>query len=204
MQKKYTILSKQRCYSGFLKLDKYRLTHELYQGGESQPLTRELLERGHAVAVLLYDPQTDEVVLTEQFRIGALKNPEGAWILEIVAGMIDEGESAISVAQRETFEETGCTLLDLIKIGVFLVSPGGCSETITLFCGRVDSTTAKGIHGLIEEGEEIKVVKMSFNQALEKVESGIINTYSSVVALQWLHIHKKHAFQTVFTKQISQ
>ena len=65
------ILEKTRVYDGFFKIDRYRLRHRLHAGGWSGVMTREVFERGHAAAVLPYDPERDAVVLIEQFRIGA-------------------------------------------------------------------------------------------------------------------------------------
>jgi ADP-ribose pyrophosphatase len=190
MDKKFKILNKQHCYSGFFQLDKYTLQHDLYQGGETKPLVRELFERGHAVAVLLYDPVLDEVVLTEQFRIGALSNATGAWLLEIVAGMIEPNEQELEVAHREVMEESGCIIEKLKHIGQYYVSPGGTTETISLYCAKVDATTATGFHGLEAEGEDIKVVRFSFQQVIELVKNGTINNYSTVLSIQWLQLNK--------------
>ena len=81
-------------------------------------LVRELFERGHAAAVLPYDPVTDRVLMIEQFRIGALAAPGGPWLLEIVAGVIDPGEIPEEVVRRETVEETGCHLQKVVPICV--------------------------------------------------------------------------------------
>ena len=82
------ILDKTICYNGFFRIERYRLRHRLYSGAWSRELTRELFERGHAAAVLPYDPILDAVVLVEQFRIGALEAPGDPWLLEIVAGVM--------------------------------------------------------------------------------------------------------------------
>ncbi|TXI17195.1 MAG: ADP-ribose diphosphatase [Nitrosomonas sp.] len=184
------ILGKKVCYKGFFRLECYRLRHRLFNGGWSQPLVRELFERGHAAAVLPYDPIRDEVILIEQFRIGALNASGGPWLLEIVAGMIDSGETAEKVVKRESMEETGCAVTDLIPLYEFLVSPGGTTEHITLFCGRVDSSLAGGIYGASEEGEDIKVHVVNLNTALVMLQSGKINSASAIIALQWLALNR--------------
>ena len=117
MNYQFTVLEKTIGYDGFFRMEKYQLRHELFRGGWSPDITRECLERGHAVAVLLYDPDQDQVVLLEQFRVGALEFPGGPWLLEIVAGIMDDpAETAEEVARRETAEEAGCELLDLLPI----------------------------------------------------------------------------------------
>lgn len=179
------------CYQGFFRLERYRLRHRLYEGGMSPLLTRELFERGHAAAVLPYDPLRDEVVLLEQFRIGALQAPGGPWLLEIVAGIIEPGESAVEVVERELQEEAGCGLQALEPICEYLVSPGGTSERISLYCARVDSRGLGGIHGLAEEGEDIRVSVVSYAEALDWLAQGRINSASPIIALQWLQLQRE-------------
>ena len=191
MNHRFEVLDKSICYSGFFRMEKYRLRHELFAGGWSSEMTRECLERGHAVAVLLYDPGSDRVVLLEQFRVGALEFPGGPWLLEIVAGIMDDpDETTEEVARRETVEEAGCEILDLIPICHYLVSPGGTSETITLFCGRVDaSTVAGGVRGVAAEHEDIRVSVVSRAEALELLHVGRINSAAPIIALQWLELN---------------
>ncbi len=191
MNHRFEVLDKSICYSGFFRMEKYRLRHELFAGGWSSEMTRECLERGHAVAVLLYDPGSDRVVLLEQFRVGALEFPGGPWLLEIVAGIMDDpDETTEEVARRETVEEAGCEILDLIPICHYLVSPGGTSETITLFCGRVDaSTVAGGVRGVAAEHEDIRVSVVSRAEALDLLHAGRINSAAPIIALQWLELN---------------
>lgn len=184
------IVEQRTCYQGFFRLEQYRLRHRLYDGGMSPLLGRELFERGHAAAVLPYDPVLDRVVLLEQFRIGALTAPGGPWLLEIVAGIIEPGESAAEVVRREMLEEAGCTLLALEPISEYLVSPGGTSERISLYCGWVDAAGAGGIHGLAAEGEDIRVSTVSFDEAWALLSAGRINSASPIIALQWLQLHR--------------
>ncbi|MBX3639742.1 MAG: ADP-ribose diphosphatase [Nitrosomonas sp.] len=185
------ILDKKTCYQGFFRLDRYRLRHRLFNGEWSQPITRELFERGHAAAVLPYDPIRDEVILIEQFRIGALEAPGGPWLTEIIAGIIEAGETPEDVIKRESVEEAHCTITDLVPLYDYLVSPGGMTERIALFCGRVDATHAGGIHGVTDEGEDIKVYVVPRETALNYLKTGRINSASAIIALQWLALHRE-------------
>lgn len=195
-KKEYKILNEQRCYDGFFKMSRYTLQHTLYQGGWSEQMHRELFHRGNCVAVLLYDPQRDEVVIIEQFRIGAMQFPtEQCWLLEIVAGAIEEGETAEDVAMREAVEEAGCDIQQLIKINDFFTSPGGTSELLTLYCGRVDTSNVGGVHGLAHEHEDIMVTTMKFDAAYQLLEQGKVMSAIPIIALQWLYIHRSELQQ---------
>ncbi len=185
------ILDKKTCYQGFFRIDRYRLRHRLFNGEWSQPITRELFERGHAAAVLPYDPVRDEVILIEQFRIGALEAPGGPWLTEIIAGIIEADEAPEDVVKRESVEEACCIITDLVPLYDYLVSPGGMTERIALFCGRVDATHAGGIHGVTDEGEDIKVHAVSRETALNYLKTGRINSASAIIALQWLALHRE-------------
>lgn len=188
--KEFEVLEKEIVYQGFFRLEQYTLKHTLFKGGWSQPITRELFRRGNCVGVLLYDPDRDEVVLIEQFRVGAVFQPQRAWLVEIVAGAIEEGESAEEVAYREALEEAGCEIQALLKIQEFYTTPGGCSERITLFCGRVDSRSVGGIHGLAEEDEDIHVTAVKFAEVFKMLEDGQIESGIPIIAIQWLYIHR--------------
>ncbi|NOT13949.1 MAG: NUDIX domain-containing protein [Methylococcaceae bacterium] len=191
MTKKFEIIEKQIVYPGFFRMEKYRLKHTLFAGGWSEEISRELFVRGSCVAVLLYDPHTDKVVLIEQFRAGAIIRPERAWLIEIVAGAIEEGETAEEVAYRESLEEAGCEIQDLMVINEFYTTPGGSSERITLFCGKVDSTQVGGIFGLDDEHEDIWVNTVDFDEAYQMIENGVIESAIPIIAIQWLALNKQ-------------
>lgn len=180
---------RETLFQGFYRVDKLHLRHRRFAGGMGPLLTRELFVRPPAVGVLVYDPDTDCVLLIEQFRVGALEN-EHPWQMEIVAGLMEPGETAESVARRETLEEAGVTVEQLEKVLEFLPSPGGSDEHFTLFVGRADLSQAGGIHGLPEEGEDIRVNVMSVNQALAALQRGRINNAPCLIALQWLALNK--------------
>ena len=191
MSKEFKIINKEILYSGFFRMEKYCLQHTLYAGGWSAVINRELFVRGSCVAVLLYDPERDKVVLIEQFRAGAILQPDRAWLVEIVAGAIEEGETAIEVAYRESIEEAGCEIQELIVINEFYTTPGGASERITLFCGKIDSTKVGGIHGLDHEDEDIWVRSVDFDEAYRMVESNEIESAIPIIAIQWLALNKE-------------
>jgi ADP-ribose pyrophosphatase len=190
MSKQFEILDKEILYNGFFRMEKYRLKHTLYAGGWSAEISRELFVRGSCVAVLLYDPHTDQVVLIEQFRAGAIIQPDRAWLVEIVAGAIEEGETAVEVAYRESIEEAGCEIQELMVINEFYTTPGGASERITLFCGKIDSTQVGGIHGLDHEDEDILVRAVDFKDAYVMLENNEIESAIPIIALQWLALNK--------------
>jgi ADP-ribose pyrophosphatase len=190
MDKQFEVLTKKIVYEGFFRVEEYQLKHTLFGGGWSSEITRELFMRGSCVAVLLYDPDADKVVLIEQFRTGAILTPDKAWLVEIVAGAIEEDESAEEVAYRESMEEAGCEIQQLMVINEFYTTPGGSSEWITLFCGKVDSTQVGGIHGLDHEDEDILVRAADFDEVYLMLENGEIKSAIPIIAIQWLALNR--------------
>ncbi|MBB6340173.1 ADP-ribose pyrophosphatase [Pseudomonas fluvialis] len=184
------VVEREECFRGFYKLDRLHLRHRLFAGGMGKLINRELFVRHDAVCVLPYDPRRDEVVLIEQFRVGALDKSRNPWLLELVAGLIDKDEQPEEVARREAMEEAGLTLGALWPLSVYYPSPGGSDERVHLFVGRCDSVGAGGIHGLEEEGEDIRVHVLSFEDALARVRDGRIDNAASIMALQWLALNR--------------
>ncbi|MDX1433214.1 MAG: NUDIX domain-containing protein [Gammaproteobacteria bacterium] len=180
------LIEKRNLHPGFVRVDRYRLRIPLYQGGLSGELVRDVFDRGRVVAVLLLDPERDRVVLVEQFRPGPYVAGLEPWLIECVAGIIEQGENEVEVARRESLEETGAAVSDLVPLMEFATSPGACSETVTLFLARVDSRDLGGIHGLASEGENIKVLVLPVGEALELLASGRIVNAKTIIALQWL------------------
>ena len=178
-------------YQGYFRIDRYRLRHRKHDGGWTDWFTRELFERGHAVAVLPYDPARDEVVLLRQFRIGALAAGKSAWQTEVVAGIIDAGEAPEAVARREAVEEAGLRLDRLIPMLHYVVSPGGASETVRLYCAVIDAADAGGIHGLAHENEDIRVDAVPWHDAWQMLQDGTVDNAPTVIALQWLALNRE-------------
>lgn len=183
------IINQETVYQGFFSIKKYDLKHRLFGGGWSNEISREVFCRGHAVGVLLYDPDRDNIVLSEQFRAAALDDPESPWLFEIVAGIIEADESLEQVAKREAKEEAACELHELIPIHHYFSSPGGSSETIQLFLGKVNSDGMGGVHGAKNEDEDIRVHVISRSESLKLLEAGKIKNALAIIALQWLQLH---------------
>ncbi|HAV2161019.1 ADP-ribose diphosphatase [Enterobacter cloacae] len=183
------IIARETLYSGFFSMELYRFRHRLFNGEMSGEIRREIFERGHAAVLLPFDPVRDEVVLVEQIRIAAYDVSESPWLLEMVAGMIEEGESVEDVARREALEEAGLIVGRTKPVLSYLASPGGTSERLSIMVGEVDATTADGIHGLADENEDIRVHVVSREQAYQWLEEGKIDNAASVIALQWLQLH---------------
>ena len=188
--KGFEIIERANCFQGFYKLDKLHLRHELFAGGMSREISRELFVRHDAVCVLPYDPLRDEVVLIEQFRVGAMDKSANPWLLELVAGLIDKDEQPEEVARREAIEEADLPLTSLWPITQYYPSPGGSDERVHLFVGRCSSEGAGGVHGLPEEGEDIRVQVMPLADALAAVRDGRIDNAASIIALQWLALNR--------------
>lgn len=184
------IIERQACFRGFYRLDRLQLRHRQFAGGMGPLLSRELFVRHDAACVLPYDPRRDTVVLIEQFRVGALEKSASPWLLELVAGLIEEDERPEQVAHREASEEAGLSLGALWPIAQYYPSPGGSDERVHLYIGRCDSEGAGGVHGLAEEGEDIRVHVWPLDDALDAVKDGRIDNAASIIALQWLALNR--------------
>ncbi len=180
------VIEQKLAFDGYFKIIRYRLRHSLFEGGEGPELSREVFERGHAVAVLPYDPVRDEVVLIEQFRPGAFGVESDPWLIETIAGIVEPGEGLADVAKREAKEESGLELMALQPIFRYFASPGGSTETVDLFFAIVDSREAGGYFGLAEEGEDIKVHVVASERAEAWLNEGRIKVATTIIALQWL------------------
>lgn len=174
-----------------LRLDVYRFHHRLYSGEWSGERAWDVVRRGGAVAIVLYDPERDTVVLIEQFRLAPLLAGMTPWVVEVVAGLLDhEGESEADVARRESVEEAGLAVDDLVPIQRYTPTPGDSDQATMLFCGRVDSSNAGGVHGLAEENEDIRVVVKPMADIERMVDAGEIDNGHTLICLYWLLRHR--------------
>jgi len=188
----YKIISKHTPFKKFFQIDIYELRHELFAGGWSDVMTREIFERGQAVAVLLHDPSTDQLLLIEQFRPGAINDPDGPWMLEIVAGMVEPGETPQDVARREALEEADCSVGEMEFIMDFYPSAGGSTEMISLYYAAIDLSHVKtGIHGLESENEDIRTSIVPTQTVMQWLRQGKIKASLAIIALQWLALKQQ-------------
>ncbi len=186
---KWSIIKQCLLYQGFFRLTEFELRHDLFAGGESPVLRRELVDRHHAAGVLPYDPLRDEVVLIEQFRIGATEREGGPWLLEIIAGYREAGESPEALVQREAIEEAGCTLTHIEAMCRYYSTPGSSNELIHLYLGRCDATGLGGVHGLAHESEDIRVHVVNAQTLFDWLDAGRIDNAITLIAAQWFRLH---------------
>jgi nudix-type nucleoside diphosphatase (YffH/AdpP family) len=186
------IRSERRLFDDFFKVDELIVAHERYDGKMSGDERRLVFERGDAAAVLLFDADARSVVLVEQFKPATLigrrrddpSTPDG-WITELVAGMIDAGESADQAVIREAFEETGYRIDNPRLIAKFFSSPGGSSERIFLYCARVSDVQREGRGG--GDGEEdLKVFQLRIDDLFYRLAEGAIDDPKLAIAAYWL------------------
>jgi ADP-ribose pyrophosphatase len=184
------IIEKRTVFQGYFRIDAYTLRHGRFDGGWSAVMKREVFERGHAAALLPYDPALRQFVLCEQFRVGAYAGGMNPWQLEIVAGIIEDGEDPEAVARRETEEEADRTVTDIWPIQRYLASPGGTSETIYLFFGRVSAAGAGGIFGLPGEDEHIRVKVIEEEELKRLMDAGELTNAATLIMAQWFFLNR--------------
>ncbi len=183
------LLKRETVYHGFFQIDKLTLKHRLFEGAWSPAIERELVIRRRAAACLLYDPSEQLVGFVEQFRVGALEE-DSPWLVETVAGLVEPGESTEDLMRRELKEEAGVEVSQLIPVCDYLVSPGGSSEHMSLFCALVNLKDAGGIFGVAEEGEQTRLVTYPLADILTNLYTGPWRNATTIVALQWLALNK--------------
>ena len=128
-------------------------------------------------------------MLIRQFRAGAYVAQRHPWTWEIVAGIMEDAESAEDMIRREAIEESGLTVEAMMPIHNVLLTPGACSEAARMYLGRVDTTNAGGVFGLLAEGENILVKVVSFAEARAMLDRDEIDNAVTVICLQWLALH---------------
>lgn len=184
------ILEQETLFQGFSRLIRTRLRHRLFNGQWSAPIERELFDRGHACAAVLYDPEHDLIGLVEQFRVGALQSEYGAWCLEVVAGLIDPGETPDQVIRREVYEEAGVKEVQLNFIASYYSTPGACNEKVYLYAALCDLSQGGGLHGLDHEDEDIRLHVIPAEDVLSAMFNSRLNNSATIIGLQWLQQYR--------------
>ncbi|MBY6188262.1 NUDIX domain-containing protein [Marinobacter hydrocarbonoclasticus] len=190
-----TILERKPLFQGFFSMEQVTFRHQRFDGQWSEPVEREVFERGDAAVVLPYDPIRDCVILVEQLRVPAARTSQTPWLLELPAGIIEDGEAPESVAGRELEEETGLSPKSLTFLYSYLPSPGGCSERIYLYLAEIDAPEpGEALFGLADEHEDILRHVVSREEAMRWIEDGTIDNASTIVGLQWLALKRETLF----------
>lgn len=177
-------------HRGFMDFSVMKLRHERFAGGMTPVIDRDVCYRSYAVAIVLYDPKADVLVMVEQFRVGAFAAGVNPWMLEFVAGMVKPGEDAADVAVREAQEEAGCVPFNVRLVYSMLPSPGGCTEIVEIFAGLVDSTGIGGIHGVEEEVEDIRVHLVPADKAIALMDENRVPSGFTLLGLSWFARHR--------------
>ena len=184
--KKVEIENKRTLFKDVFTITETNLRFEQFKGAMSDTVRRLVFERGDSVAALLFNRDTQRVILTEQFRFPTYEKGPG-WLYEVVAGMIDKSEQAEDAMRREIREEIGYQTHELTHIATFYVSPGGSSERIMLYYAEVsdaDRISAGG--GLASEHEDIRQIDLPLPELWNALENNAILDAKTLIAVQWL------------------
>jgi nudix-type nucleoside diphosphatase (YffH/AdpP family) len=184
--KKVTIDQRKRVFDDFFKIEEAYLRYERFDGTMSSVVRRLNFERGDSVAAVIFDAQHEHIVLVKQFRYPAYEKGPG-WITEIIAGMINKGESPENAIRREILEETGYKVSNLEHVSTFYLSPGGSSERILFYYAEVnDKANVSTRNGLPSEDEDIITVELAIDDALGQIENKKIVDAKTIIAIYWL------------------
>ncbi len=178
-------------HDGFFTMQRLHYRHRRYAGGWSETVNREVLMRGEAVGVVLYDPVNDLIGLIEQIRPGAMEQEGGPWCIEVVAGLVEPGEALADVAWREIKEEANVVPHKVEYICEYMATPGGCNERLHIFYALADLRGIHGdINGLDEEGEDIRLLTLPASLVFDNLYGGRFNNAATLIALQWLQMNR--------------
>ena len=189
MNSNFKVTNKKNLYDGFFKMNEVSLKYKKYDGSWSNEIKRELFSGAQVSAVLPYDPIKKEIVLIQQFRPGTISRNKNNYLKEIVAGIIDPGESPEIAAKRECLEETGYKIKKLTSIQGYYPAPGSSESFYHLFLGEVDSKNEKKIMGLDTENEDILVESYNINQVKKMMQNGELINGLSLIAIQWFFLN---------------
>ena len=188
MKLKYKIINKKNLYSGFFSLNKYEFIHEKHNGEWTSAVEREIFSGAHVSTLLPYDPIKKEIILIQQFRAGALSRYDENYLLEIVAGIVDEGENPEQTAIRECFEETGCEVKQIHPVQSYFPAPGSSESYYHLYLGEIQAFDGERIKGLEKENEDILVKSFKIDEVRQMLKEKKIMNGLTLIALQWFFL----------------
>lgn len=165
----------------------------LRRDGSWQQQSRETYDRGNGATILLYNLEQRNVVLTRQFRLPAYVNGHSGMLIEAVAGLLDQASPEDRI-RAEVEEETGYRVSHVRKIFEAFMSPGSVTERLYFFVAEYGNDSRRTLGGgNHEEGEDIEVLELSFDEAINAIETGEIQDGKTIMLLQYAFIH---LFQT--------
>ena len=185
--------SKRKVYEGFFSVEEHDLSYQKFNKEQSAVVTRSALISTDAVIVLPYDPVNDRILLIEQFRTGPyVKGDDEPWVLEPIAGLIDEGETPESAGIREAQEEAHLKIQKLELVARSYPSPGISTEFFHQYIGIVKLPESSNlIAGLSSENEDIRSHIFEYAQFLNMMQSGMIKVGPAILIGLWLAKNRK-------------
>lgn len=185
-------------------LDKQTLSEKKYKlelvsfekpdhDGEFHTLEKEVYYRPDTVATLMVDEKAQRLLLTKQFRLASFLNGnDTGFLVEACAGVIDENETPEQTAIREAEEETGYKIENLVGVASAYTSPGGVAEFQHLFLADYKSgKDHPQFAGLKAEGENIELIELSFDNALQQLKEGAFRDMKTIALLQHFFLNRK-------------
>jgi ADP-ribose pyrophosphatase len=188
------VVADEVVWDGRFPRQRVRFHYRRFDGEESGALTWELWRRGAAVCVLPYDPRADRVAMIQQFSLPALAAGLDPIVTECAAGFVEAGEAPEQAARREALEETGLTPARMERMGRWILTQGGCDETMTSYCACVTPLPAPGIvahHGLAQENEDTRLVVFAADEAFAMLDDNRIDNATAALALFWLRANRE-------------
>jgi len=188
MSPKFKIINKKKIHDGFFKMHQINFTHQKHNGEWSPEVSREIFGGAQVATVLPYDPIKKKIVLIKQFRIGVLERKNDPLLIEIVAGMVDSGETPIEAAKRECLEETGCIANKIKKIYSYYPAPGSSESYYHFFLAEVNAYDDERIFGQEYENEDILVKSYTIPEIKKLLKDKKIINGVTLIALQWFFL----------------
>ena len=181
------LIHEQLLSDNWYTLKKYTFSL-LRRDGRWQEQSREAYDRGNGAVILLYNRETRRVVVTRQFRFPVFLNGHNGFLIEAAAGLLDNASpEARIVAEAE--EETGFRVTRVEKVFEAFMSPGSVTEKLYFFIAEYDDRQRSGEGGGIEEeDEDIEVLELDFDQALQAIDQGEIVDAKTIMLLQHLRL----------------
>jgi nudix-type nucleoside diphosphatase (YffH/AdpP family) len=189
----FEIKNQKRILDGFIKVDELQVEFDRFDQQGRNLVKRFNLERPEAAAVILENVSNNSVIVVEQFRFAVASKPnQNAWIIEIIAGLVDPGETPIEAAYRETLEESGYQVKQLEHLYTFYASIGISNENVHIFYGQVtDADKIEKGGGLEIESEDLKIHEIPISELVEMLKKGEIRDSKTIMGIQWLASKKQ-------------